>query len=464
MKGIVMRVSRIATSMGIGWVSLFLFSVSGLGQTVSEGKPSSIYFDDLSGRTDVEKLLQLPDLIQSKLRTIGIKYSQAGGFPQGGYLHTVVKVIFTSRLHDFREVKEPIDMGSGFAFVGDGRPIFECGSKGFIRFSPSKTTIQDIAFVGPYNNTPPLIVYSTAYLDNGENGETRRWKEKSGRPAKGEPLARGIEVDGGDIQIRGCYFKGFGVVLRCREGQHTVSGMCTFSECFFTNVVQLSDRLAFDQCLIQNSWLLPKFESDKAFIVNYDSLLLRDVLAVPQSDVGTLKNMRWVDHYGLRLDIRTSRFGNETVNKEDTLNGEQVSLVYNWAKYGSTWINAEKTHELENDEIYLIVKDNFLYHRNVPVVKFFEIPNHVIITGNTGLIGGYRIIREKKDYDKSVLCEFAPTFKMPKKEMSRFITINIFDNQKDLKVTAKDPNFLPGTLRYFGPRQRGTQNMNFEKQ
>jgi hypothetical protein len=423
-----------------------------LGQGTTSTKTSAIYFDDVPGKNDVEKLLQLPALIQSKQQTMGAKYSQGGGFPQPAFLHTTIKVIFPSRLYDFREVKEPVDMGHGFELVGEGQPIFECGKNGFIRFSQRRTLIEDIAFVGPYDNVPPLIVYG--------NGEPQAWRPNGKALTADEPKAMGTLIDGGDVQIQRCHFKGFGVALRCRMQESVQCGICTIRECYFNNVVQLSDNLGFDQCVIQNCWLLPRFESDKAFIVNYDVLLLRDILAVPQSDIGTLKNMRWVDNRGLRLDIRTCRFGNESVNKEDPLNGEQISLVYNWSKYHTTWTPPGNFYEIEDDKTSLIIENNWLYHRNVPVVKFFEIPNHVVIRGNTGLTGNYRLLQEKKDHDTSVLCDFAPSFEMPKLEMGRFITIDIDDNQRDAKITADDPDFLPGNLRYFGPKRKGTQASN----
>ncbi len=408
-----------------------------------------IRFDNVPGASDVDKIKRLPELIRSKLQTIGTKYSLDGGWPQPGYLYTTVRIVFSARVYDFRHLKAPVDMGHCFEFIGQGRPIFECGKNGFIRFAQRKTLIKDIAFVGPRDNVPPLIIYAT--------GEAKDWRPEGGKAQKDEPKAWGKEADAGDIRILGCYFKGFGVVLRCQPGQHTCPTYCRIADCTFYNCVQLSDNLVFDWCVIENSWFCPTFRSDKAFIVTRDTLMLRDILAVPQSDTGKLKNLRWIDNYGAALDIRHCRWGNEYVNKHDPLSGEQVSLVYNYTKFRTRWINPDKTVEMDMDRNYIIIKDNCLYARNVPVIKFFAIPNHVIITGNTGLIGWYKKLREEKEYDTSVLCEFDKRMKLPGMEMKPFITFNIADSNRALKITADDPDFLPYPLCYFGPEKRGTK-------
>jgi hypothetical protein len=387
----------------------------------------------------------------------------------------MVKVVFPSRVYDFKAVPEPVDMGMCFEFSGEGRPIFECGPKGFIRFSQYMATFENIAFAGPRNNIPPLVIY-------GKGGEPKVW-DPSGRPLKpGEPAARGLIQDAGKVIIRQCYFKGFGVCLRCQLQQGTDTTQCIISESTFFNVTQISDKLMCDSCILEKSWICPTFESDKAIIVvSWSELNVRDCLFVPQSDIPEkpLKNMRWFDNHGWGLDIRCCRFGNENVNWGNEWLGEQVSLVYNYTKYNTTWVNPDKTVELWHDPNFLTIKDNWFFGRNVPVVKFFEIPNHVTITGNTGMNGRYKILDPKivyeksefnthppaksvspavrKDgvYDTSVWCWFSPNLKMPPRDHGKFITFDISNNERALNVTAQDPDYLPEPLCHFGPKSQG---------
>ncbi len=425
---------------------------------------SVIYFDALPGKTDTEKLQQLPDLLRSKLQTIGVKYSQMGSWPQPNNRYTAIKILFAARVHDFRDVPEPVDMGHQFLFESEGRSIFECGPSGFIRFSHRLARFREIEFAGPRNNTPPLIIYST--------GEPKKWKpsENSAQPGekpnwsivKAEPneeSAWGETDDGGDILIENCYFKGFGVAIRTRPGQHTAPGTFRVIGTVFYNVRQMSDYLVFDECTLEQSWFCPSMESDLPYIVNMDGLRIRDCTFTPQSEAGgNFKNMRWIDHYGWFLDIAGSRFGNESVNHNHALDGEQISLIYNYTKFLLPWTNPEKTHELENDKNYIVLRDNWLYARNVPLIKFFEIPNHVSITGNTGLTGNYKTLADGKEYDSSVLFEFIPTCTMPTLEMKPYILFHIFDNLRCQKITKNNPDYLPEPLCYFGPEIHGFKN------
>jgi len=423
-------------------------------------KSSIIYFDDLPGKTDTEKLQQLPEMLKSKLQTIGPKYSQMGSWPQPGNRYTAIKILFAARIYDFRDVPEPVDMGHHFIFESEGRSIFECGQNGFIRFSCRLARFRGIEFVGPRNNVPPLIIYSA--------GEPKKWKPTKNNAKPGEKpdwtfikagqdeeMAWGETDDGGDVLIENCYFKGFGVAIRTRPGQHTAPGTIRVVGSVFYNVRQMSDYLVSDECTLEQSWFTPSMESDLAFIVNMDGLRIRDCTFTPQSEAGEYKNMRWIDNYGWFLDIAGSRFGNESVNKKDPLDGEQISLVYNYAKFLLPWTNSEKTHELENDKNYIMVRDNWLYTRNVPVIKFFEIPNHVSVTGNNGLTGNYKTLADGKEHDSSVLFEFTPTCTMPTLEMKPYILFTIFDNIRSQKITKDNPDYLPEPLCYFGPEIRG---------
>jgi hypothetical protein len=265
--------------------------------------------------------------------------------------------------------------------------------------------------------------------------------------------------------IRGCYFKGFGVCIRCQPQQGTDWTQFVISESTFFNVTQISDRLMGDSVIFEKSWVCPTFESDKAIIVATNNLNIRDVLFVPQSDAPEkpLKNMRWIDFYGWGLDIRSCRFGNENVNWGNEWLGEQVSVVYSYAKYTTTWINAEKTVELWHDPNFITIRDNLIHARNVPVIKFFEIPNHVTVTGNTGMNGWYKILNENRVIDRSVWCWFSQDLKMPPLEDGKFITFDISNNERALKVTMKDPKALSKPLCFFGPKTQGLKDKNETK-
>lgn len=445
---------------------MFVVSASARAQSRPAGS-SAIYFDEIPGKTDVERLLKLPDMVQARQQNIDRKYSLFGRRPSPGWLNTTVRVVFSARLHDFKDVPEPVDMGSGFEFCGEGRPIFECGKNGFIRFSEFMTTIENIAFVGPSDSIPPLVVYGKGQGELSlSNGEPKKW-DPSGRSRRpDEESARGWVHDYGKVIIRGCFFKGFGVCLRCQFHQGTDWAQCIISECTFSNVNQVSDRLCFDSCIFEKSWVCPTFVSDKAVIVNTANLNVRDVLFVPQSDAPEdpvkkpLRNMRWFDNYGWGMDIRCCRFGNESVNWGNEWLGEQVSVVYNYAKYKTTWINPDKTVELYWDPKFITIKDNYIFARNVPVIKFFEIPNHVTITNNTGLNGWYKILKENRVIDRSVWCWFSPDAKMPTRNQGRYFSFDIRNNVRAMKVTMKDPESLPEPLCHFGPRTQGLKNGN----
>lgn len=437
-------------------------------QTTTTTKPSGslcIYFDDIPGLTDVERLQKLPDLIDSRQQDTGVKYSLIGRRPQTAWLNTTVRVVFTSRIYDFKGVPEPVDMGSGFEFYGEGRPIFECGKNGFIRFSEFMSNFENIAFAGPSDNIPPLVIYGKGQGELAlSNGEPKQW-DPSGRSRRpDEEPARGWVHDYGKIVIRGCFFKGFGVCLRSQFKQGTDWAQIIITECTFSNVNQISDNLCFDSAVFEKSWVCPTFVSDKAVIVTTCNLNVRDVIFVPQSDAPEdpikkpLKNMRWFDNYGWGLDIRCCRFGCESVNWGNEWLGEQVSVVYNYTKYKSTWINPDKTVESWFDPNFITIKDNFVYHRNVPMIKFFEIPNHVTISGNTGMNGWYKVLKDNRAIDRTVFCWFSPELKMPARNEAEFFSFDISNNIRAMKVTMNDANYLPEPLCYFGPKTQGLKN------
>lgn len=407
-----------------------------------------IHFDELPGQNDAERLARLPGVLRSQIRTAGTKYSQLQSHPQPGTVENRVRVVFTSRMHDFKAVSSPIDLGDNFEFVSDGRAIFECGPKGFIRFSQRNTLIQDIVFLGPKKNVPPLIIYAT--------GESQQWKPGGGRAPETTPKAIGREMDGGYVWINRCYFKGLGVALRTRPGQHTNCTFLRISDSVFYNVTQLSDYLKTDACVIEKSWFTPNVESDKAFIVNYDALVLRDIVATPQTGFHDVRKARWIDNYGPVCDIQSSRFGNELINRSDPLRNDQMSLVYQYAPFTTTWVNPQGTVRQELDRRVLRIQDNQLYSRNVPVVKFFAMPNHVVIRGNTGLIGNWKQVETGKYVDRSVLCGFDKGFIMPDVSAAPHIAIEIESNLRDLPITAENPDSLPMPLCLFGAQKRGT--------
>ncbi len=420
---------------------ILVFYIPAQAGDVSHG---AIVFDQISAKDDVGRIKKLPLLIQKRIQTIGTKYSLFGGRPQPYSLNTAIQVVFSPRVYDFTGLESPVDMGHCFSFTSAGRAIFECGSKGFIRFAARWTEIENIAFVGPRNNVPPLIVYSQTII-GGKNtdypGEPAGWYADWKKAPKTEAKAWGRDMDGGYIHIRNCWFKGFSVAFRTRLGQHTASAQAKFEDCTFHGCGQLSDNIVFDMCIIESSWLCPVAESDKAFIVNRDALILDKVLAVPLADTGNITNARWIDNYG-NLTIKNSRFGNELINFHDPLDGQQMSLVYNYTKFASPWINAEKTHQLDSDQNFIIIKDNSVYSRNVPMVKFFNIPNHVVITGNTGLIGSYKTIKDGRTHNKTYLCEFVKPFSVPPADIIDEISINISDNQKRAPLTKENPKKL----------------------
>ena len=373
-----------------------------------------IDFDKISGNSDTERLKQLPALIKKEIKNFGIKYSLRGKNPQPAYLFTVVRVEFSNRIYDFASLKKAVDLGHCFELVGVGRPVFKCGINGFIKFSQRKTVISNISFAGPRNKVPPIVIYAA--------------QEKG----------LGTEADAGNIVIRDCYFKGFSIVMRSKDKQHTNSALLKIDNCVFYNCFQLSDRLKFDGTLITGSWLCPTFTSDKAFIVNYGSMVFQNNLCVPQADAVPLKNVRWFDNYGLNLCILSSRFGNETINKKNPLYAEQVSLVYNYRKYRTS--SKGRSIEFELDRNALIIRDNILYARNVPVIKLFEFPNHISVSGNTGMIGKIIKIKENTVHDTTVMFGIKSLRNIPTVKDKKFISIFVKDNNKKIKLYSnKEP-------------------------
>lgn len=402
---------------------------------------AAVRFDDVPGTSDVDKLLNLPAIIQSNIETIGTRYSLGGGWPQPGILNTVVRVVFSNRVHDFQGVSEPVDMGHCFALVGEGRPIFECGPNGFIRFAQRKTLICDITFVGPRDNVPPLIIYSS--------GEPAQWVPGGGQAPLGEPLAWGREADAGDIRLLRCYFKGFDVVLRTRRDQHTNSAYFRIADCTFNNCVQLTDNLMIDGCLIEDCWFYPTLESNKAFIVNQDVVLLRNVFAQARFDGAVPSQARWFDNHCI-VDVRNSYFSSRS-----GAGCQPVSLVYHYKAYGSTAVfGIADPIEADTDRYALIVKDNVLDLGHTPVVKFYEVPNHIIMTGNTLLSG--TDVESGVEYEGSFLCAVDGSMTLPGPEAAPYITFNIFDNNGAFRFSQEDPNYLPEPLCNFGPVRTGT--------
>ena len=367
-----------------------------------------IKFDKIEAGSDAERLRKLPVMIKSEIKNLGTAFSLRGGNPQPGYLFTTVKVKFSNKIYDFSSIDKPVDLGQCFELSGDGRPVFKCGVNGFIKFSQRKAIIENISFVGKRNKIPPVIIYSA--------------KEKG----------LGSEADAGNIVIRDCYFKGFAVVIRSRKNQHTNSAMFKIQNSVFYNCYQLTDNLKFDGALITGCWLCPTFTSDKAFIVNHGSMIFQNNICVPQSDVKPLKNLRWFDNYGLNLCILSSRFGNETVNKKNPVYGEQVSLVYNYVKFRTSHRN--KSMEFELDRNALIIRDNVLYARNVPVVKLFEIPNHLSITGNTGLIGKIYNIKERKYFNQNCMLGLNDLKSQPTEKDKKAVLIYVKDNISKIRL------------------------------
>ena len=436
----------------------------------------TICFDEVPGVNDIEKLKNLPDLISSKVVDFGTRYSQGGNYPQPGETSTMVKVLFSPRVHDFLGLTEPVDMGDSFEFSGEGMAIFECGKDGFIRFSQYQATFKNISFLGPKGNLPPLLVYNgtcehrqwrplsdeekKVYVESmrlyaaGHKEASRTIFAESGvvriaKLKKGE-RARGIHQDAGRIIIDNCSFKGFGVCIRTRMGHAIDPGEIIMTNTRFFHIVQIADWLMFDHIVITRCWICPSIESDRAVLVSVGGMYFHDNLLVPLSTKGPFRNCRWFDNYGWGLTIKDNRFENENINWYNVLSGEQIAIVYNYKGYGKDWVNAQKSWELTGDRFYIIIQDNLLYCRNMPVVTYFEIPNMTTITGNCGGDGQYKTLKDTVWNDKpcpkgSVIdttcwCDFK--CQMPNLEDCKYVSFEITNNLRAINVTRKNPDLL----------------------
>lgn len=124
-----------------------------------------------------------------------------------------------------------------------------------------------------------------------------------------------------------------------------------------------------DKAIIKGGWLYHT-GNGQANILNYNNLIVDDVIAVPKK-VG---NSRWIDHHETAgaqgaLVLRGSRFGAESGG---------IPLIYNYAKYNTNMqTNVGRTISIENCQTSSSGSRG--------IIHLIEIPNHISIRSIFGM-------------------------------------------------------------------------------
>lgn len=248
------------------------------------------------------------------------------------------------------------------------------------------------------------------------------WKLKidglSFRGGRNHLVLKNNNIDRTNIIIANCKFQNAGE-FAIRFDPKMFSAHVLIDSCSFYSNRQALQSVG-DWVRLSNSWITTSPEmQDQAAIVNYGCLTIDHILGVPLVKKPLEKTkQRWIDNYGLKLTCRDTRFGGEDGG---------LPIIYNFRTF--RWKNPIVASAI-------LLSDCWLYCAGTQAIRFFEVPNKVIVESCTGLCDA-KMFTFEKTADLNYLKE------NPAKT-GTLITIRVNDTE------ATFPSILPALLKDVG--------------
>ncbi|HHK8579870.1 phage tail-collar fiber domain-containing protein [Vibrio parahaemolyticus] len=276
------------------------------------------------------------------------------------------------------------------------------------------------------------------YMFEGD-GWQARWKGGviASNPENGEYSGKGIKInnknkDQGNVNIKDVQFKGLyaGADVECQSTKFV------FEDCSWDNCKHFVIQRKCDVVEIRGGWGTQgnlDVDGSGSFEVEAGTLLFHNFLGVPRPASG--KETAWINFAGSRLVVQgNSRFGGE---------GGSKTLV-NWrTKYDETYTYFPVGMTIKNNHLFMVDGDVGNETKSPScVVRLFEVPNHIHINNNAGMVDTRYLIAWARSVDTSA--QRADLLaKMEKDLWEENVAINLDVHSKlfDFDVTGNQGHF-----------------------
>lgn len=173
-------------------------------------------------------------------------------------------------------------------------------------------------------------------------------------------------TDTGKVTIEECDFQnitGYAAYVTCR------SSFVEFKNCRWVNCVHELYIAACDRLVINGGWIKRGVLANNydAGIINYGTLMMRDVLGVPAAQ--SVTEPAWVNNYYV-FRAYNCRFGGETGS---------MTAVNNFAP-------GDSTYPIIPTEVSIYESDVYTVNSPTAAIRLFEVPNVIRFNSSLGLV------------------------------------------------------------------------------
>lgn len=318
---------------------------------------------DPTGATSSSAAFQAAiDYVYANLQNTGYLYSLALVISQPSWGSAIAKIVVppgTYKLSTTIQVKSDINL------VGENAILYMMG--GGINTSNFNVTIDGFYMVT--DGTTATAIYMT-------------------------DMVLGTNIDTPICTIKNVFFRNFSKCFGMDPLLSSGYTMISFEKCHTENCDRFISEVYSDSARVLDCSFRSAFTTAGIpFISNYGGMTVERCVFVPWPEVTNptpITNAHWFANYG-RLSIQNCKIGNEDLNAGNNnvspyYSAKNVTLIYNYAEFVSFANNGAVYYE-QAAKTAIIVKNNFLFHRNSGAVKFIRVPSYTCIKDNYGATG-----------------------------------------------------------------------------